>query len=68
MTLAPGKLAIPLTGAMAVAAGIVALVLPAPHSQAASTTLFNSQTVAASGDSYTIRNNEAAHDKAYRGW
>jgi cellulose 1,4-beta-cellobiosidase len=58
MTVAPGKLVIPLTGAMAVAAGIVALALPTMSSQAATTTLCNSQTLAASGGAYTIQNNE----------
>src|SRR5690242_11029507 len=58
MTLAPDKLAIVLTGAMAVAAGVVALALPAVSSQAATTTLCNSQTLAASGGAYTIQNNE----------
>lgn len=58
MTLAPRKLAIALTVAVAGAAGIVALALPAVDSQAASTTLCNSQTLAASGGAYTIQNNE----------
>src|SRR6201997_3884150 len=58
MTIAPDKLAIVLTGAMAVAAGVVALALPAVSSQAATTTLCNSQTLAASGGAYTIQNNE----------
>ena len=58
MTVAPDKLAIALIGAMALAAGVVALALPAVSSQAASTTLCNSQTLAASGGAYTIQNNE----------
>jgi len=58
MSIAPDKLAIVLTGAMAVAAGVVALALPAVSSQAATTTLCNSQTLAASGGAYTIQNNE----------
>ena len=58
MTVALDKLAIALTGAMALAAGVVALALPAVSSQAASTTLCNSQTLAASGGAYTIQNNE----------
>ena len=58
MTIAADKLAIMLTGAMAVAAGVVALALPAVSSQAATTTLCNSQTLAASGGAYTIQNNE----------
>src|SRR4029077_3808270 len=47
-----------LTLAVAGAAGIVALALPAVDSQAATTTLCNSQTLAASGGAYTIQNNE----------
>jgi cellulose 1,4-beta-cellobiosidase len=58
MTIARDKLAIALTGAMTVAAGVVALALPAASSQAATTTLCNSQTLAASGGAYTIQNNE----------
>jgi len=59
MTVAPRKLAIALTAAAITAmAGIVALVLPAVSSQAATTTLCNSQTLAASGGAYTIQNNE----------
>ena len=58
MTFAPRKLAIALTLAVAGAAGIVALALPAVDSQAATTTLCNSQTLAASGGAYTIQNNE----------
>src|SRR5215472_3232522 len=59
MTVAPRRLAIALTAAaVAATAGIVALVLPAVSSQAATTTLCNSQTLAASGGAYTIQNNE----------
>lgn len=59
MTFAPRKLAIALTAAAITAtAGIVALALPAGSSQAATTTLCNSQTLAASGGAYTIQNNE----------
>lgn len=58
MTIAADKLVIVLTGTMAVAAGVVALALPAVSSQAAATTLCNSQTLAASGGAYTIQNNE----------
>jgi hypothetical protein len=58
MTFAPHKLAIALTVAVAGAAGIVALALPAADSQAATTTLCNSQTLAASGGAYMIQNNE----------
>ena len=59
MTFAPRKLAIALTAAaVAGTAGIVALALPAVDSQAATTTLCNSQTLAASGGAYTIQNNE----------
>jgi hypothetical protein len=58
MTVALDKLAIALTGAIALAAGVVALALPAASSQAATTTLCNSQTLAASGGAYTIQNNE----------
>jgi len=58
MSIAPDKLAIVLTGAMAVAAGVVALALAAGSSQAATTTLCNAQTLAASGGAYTIQNNE----------
>jgi Cellulose binding domain/Glycosyl hydrolase family 12 len=58
VTSSPHKLAIALTGAAAITAGIVALALPAVSSQAATTTLCNSQTLAASGGAYTIQNNE----------
>src|SRR5579871_4433385 len=58
MTVALDKLAIALTGAMALTAGVVALALPAASSQAATTTVCNSQTLAASGGAYTIQNNE----------
>jgi len=59
MTFAPRKLAIALTAAAVTAtAGIVALALPMVSSQAATTTLCNSQTLAASGGAYTIQNNE----------
>ena len=59
MTFAPRKLAIALTvAAVTATAGIVALALPTVDSQAATTTLCNSQTLAASGGAYTIQNNE----------
>jgi cellulose 1,4-beta-cellobiosidase len=59
MTLAPCHLAIALTAAaIAGAASIAALALPAVDSRAATTTLCNSQTLAASGGAYTIQNNE----------
>jgi hypothetical protein len=58
VTSSPHKLAIALTGAAAMTACIVALALPAVSSQAATTTLCNSQTLAASGGAYTIQNNE----------
>lgn len=58
MTFAPHKLAIALTAGMAMAAGVVALALPAVNSQAATTTWCNAQTLAASGGAYTIQNNE----------
>jgi hypothetical protein len=59
MTLAPRKRAIALmAAAVAGAAGAVALALPAVNSQAATTTLCNSQTAAVSGGAYTVQNNE----------
>jgi hypothetical protein len=58
MAVAPRALAIALTVALAGAAGIAALALPAMSSQTATTTLCNSQRLAASGGAYAIQNNE----------
>jgi Glycosyl hydrolase family 12/Cellulose binding domain len=59
MTNAPRRRAIALTAAVAAGvAALVALALPAANSQAATTTLCNSQTLAVSGGAYTVQNNE----------
>jgi hypothetical protein len=50
--------ALALPAAMLAAGGILAVSLPAPSSQAATTTLCNSQTASVDGSGYTIENNE----------
>src|SRR5258708_27271994 len=57
-SMTPLKRALALPAALLAAGGILAISLPAASSQAATTTLCNSQTAPLDGSGYTIENNE----------